>query len=72
MSKPIYRYTFDDLRNPANNCIVSTMKQLVDKCKMPYRTIQDIFIKSNVYYDRNGAFKMERRIHYIAKSKIRK
>lgn len=72
MSKPIYRYTFDDLKNPANNCIVSTMVQLAERCKMPYRTIQDILLKNNVYYEKNGLFKIERRRHYTAVSKARK
>lgn len=71
MAKTLYKYTYDDLKDPNNNCIVSTIKQLSEKCNIPYRTLQDILSKSNVYYDRNGAFKFEKRPHYVAKSKIR-
>ena len=71
MSKKLFKYTYDDLMQPANNCIVTTLTQLSEKCKIPYRTLQDIFSKSNVYCDRYGSFKLEKRIHYLAESKIR-
>jgi hypothetical protein len=72
MAKTVYRYIYDDLRDPSNNCIYSTMVQVSDKCGIAYRTLQDIFYKSNVYYDRQGMFKIEKRPHYTAQSKNRK
>jgi predicted transcriptional regulator len=71
MPKKVERYLFDDLKNPENNCIVSTMVQLSDKCGIPYSTLQKIFTETDIHYDRGGKFKIEKRDHYIATSKSR-
>ena len=71
IDKYVSPVSYDDLKNPDNNCIFSTLKQLSDHCKIPYRTLQDKFSKSDIYYDSKGTFKLEKRIHYMAKSKIR-
>ena len=72
MAKTTYKYTYDDLRDPSNNCIFSTLMQLSEKCGIPYRTMQDIFRKGSIYYERTGLFKIEKRVHYMAKNKVRR
>jgi len=72
MARIVYRYIFDDLLKPENNCIVSTIKQLSDECGIPYSTLQRIMKEKDIYYDKSGKFRLERRIHKIAESKIRK
>jgi hypothetical protein len=71
MAKQLYKYTFDDLKDQDNNCIVTSLTQLSEKCNIPYRTLQSIFSKRNIHYEKNGNFKIEKRIHFVDKSKIR-
>jgi hypothetical protein len=73
MAKSLSKYTYDDLKNPDNNCIVSTLKQLAQKSDLPYLTVRRIFSNGRkIYYDQNGKFKLEKRDHYIAITKARK
>jgi hypothetical protein len=71
MAKTVERYIFDDFITPENNCIVSTMVQLSDKCGLSASALQKIFSDRNMYYDNSGKFKIEKRKHYIATSKSR-
>jgi hypothetical protein len=71
MEKTVERYLYDDLINPDNNCILSTMVQLSGKCGISTSGLQKIFNDRDIYYDSKGKFKLEKRIHYIATSKTR-
>lgn len=72
MAKTVNRYLYDDLKNSNNSCIFSTIVQLSKQCGIPYSTLQKIFKEGDIYYDRDGRFKLEKRLHYIAESKIRR
>lgn len=71
MSSSSYRYTYDDLRNPENNCVLVTMKQVSDKCGLSASTIRGIFKTKTIHYDSDGKFRIEKRKYEKAKSKVR-
>lgn len=71
MAKMVFRYIYDDLRDSENSCILSTIKQVSDITGMSYSTLQNILSKRDIYYDKSGRFKVERRMHYMAEKKSR-
>jgi len=67
----MYLYIYSNLQEPENTCIVTTMVQLSERCGLSVGALQKIFKDRNIHYDNRGGFKIEKRIHYKAKSKIR-
>ena len=72
MSKDLYRYIYNDLKNPDNNCVLVTLKQLSERSGMPYIAVRRIFKDKNMYYDPDGEFRLERRVYIKAKLKGRR
>jgi len=66
-----YRYTYDDLHNPGNNCVVTTIRRLSKECGLSERTLQKIFKDRQVHYDNRGKFKIEKRVYHLATLKTR-
>ena len=72
MPKDSFRYTYDDLRSPENNCVLVTMKQVSEKCGLSASTIRGIFKTKTIHYDSDRKFRIDKRKYEKAKSKIRK
>jgi len=67
----LYRYTYDDILNPNNNCVMVTMVRVSEKCGLAKSTVRGIFQRKSIYYDPDGKFRIEKRPYEQAKSKRR-
>jgi len=66
-----YIYTYDDLKNPSNNCAVATMSLLADKCGLSPVKVRRMFSGGDVYYDSSCGFRIDKRVFYADKNKKR-